>query len=84
MIFTVHLNNKFSFEPITTDDISQPIKQLDINKATQQSDEFAQLHASRVFLSYVPYVPYLRALSTPYPYLLNLFRMDLFPMAFIP
>ena len=84
MIFTVHLNNKFSFEPITTDDISQPIKQLDINKATQQSDEFAKLRASRVFLSYVPYVPYLRALSTPDPYLLNLFRMDLFPMAFIP
>ena len=30
-------NNKFSFEPITSDDISQQIKRLDINKATHKS-----------------------------------------------
>ena len=38
MVSTVHKNNKFSFEPITADDISQQIKRLDINKATQESD----------------------------------------------
>ena len=31
-------NNIFSFEPITADDISQQIKLLDINKATQERD----------------------------------------------
>ena len=35
---TVDKNNKFSFEPITANDISQQIKRLDINKATQESD----------------------------------------------
>ena len=30
--------NKFAFEPITTGDISQQIKRLDINKTTQESD----------------------------------------------
>ena len=38
MVSTVDKNNKFSFEPITADDISQQIKRLDINKATQESD----------------------------------------------
>ena len=35
---TVDKNSKFSFEPITANDISQQIKRLDINKATQESD----------------------------------------------
>ena len=38
MVSTVDKNNKFSFEPITADDISQQIKHLDINKTTQESD----------------------------------------------
>ena len=38
MVSTVDKNNKFSFESITADDISQQIKRLDINKATQESD----------------------------------------------
>ena len=38
MVSTVDKNNTFSFKPITTDDISQQIKRLDINKATQESD----------------------------------------------
>ena len=38
MVSTVDKNNKFSFETITADDISQQIKCLDINKATQESD----------------------------------------------
>ena len=38
MVYTVDKNNKFSFEFITADDISQQIKRLDINKATQESD----------------------------------------------
>ena len=38
MVSTADKNNKFSFEPITADDISQQIKRLDINKATQESD----------------------------------------------
>ena len=37
MVSTVDKNNKFSFEPITADDISQQIKRGDINKATQES-----------------------------------------------
>ena len=37
MVSTVNKNNKFSFEPITADDISQQIKRLDINKGTQRS-----------------------------------------------
>ena len=38
MVSTVDKNNKFSFEPITADDIPQQIKCLDISKATQESD----------------------------------------------
>ena len=38
MVSTVDKNNKFSFEPITADDISQQIKRLDINKPAQESD----------------------------------------------
>ena len=38
MVSTVDKNNKFSFEPITADDMKQQIKRLDINKATQESD----------------------------------------------
>ena len=38
MVSNVDMNNTFSFEPITADDISQQIKRLDINKATQESD----------------------------------------------
>ena len=38
MVYTVDKNKKFSFEFITADDISQQIKRLDINKATQESD----------------------------------------------
>ena len=38
MVYTVDKNNKFSFKFITADDISQQIKRLDINKATQESD----------------------------------------------
>ena len=38
MVPTANKNNKFSFEPITAHDISQQIKRLDINKATQESD----------------------------------------------
>ena len=37
MVSNVDKNNTFSFEPITADDISQQIKRLDINKATQES-----------------------------------------------
>ena len=37
MVSTV-VKNKFSFEPIAADDISQQIKRLLINKATQESD----------------------------------------------
>ena len=40
---TVGKNNKFCFEPITADDISQQIKRLDINKDTQESDIPTQL-----------------------------------------
>ena len=36
MISNVDKNNKFSFEPITADDISQETKHVDINKATQE------------------------------------------------
>ena len=43
MVSTVDKNNKFSFEPITADDILQQIKRLDINKATQESDIPAKL-----------------------------------------
>ena len=32
MVSTINKNNKFSFEPITADDISQQIERLDINK----------------------------------------------------
>lgn len=38
MVSTVDVNNTFSFEPISTDDISLQIKRLEINKATQESD----------------------------------------------
>ena len=38
MVSTVDKNNKFSFYPITADDIPQQIKRLDNNKATQESD----------------------------------------------
>ena len=38
MVSTVDKSNKFFFEPITADDISQQIKRLDINRATQESD----------------------------------------------
>ena len=38
IVSTVDKTNTFSFEPITADDISQQIKCLDINKATQESD----------------------------------------------
>ena len=38
IVSTADKNNKFSFEPITADDMSQQIKRLDINKATQESD----------------------------------------------
>ena len=37
MVSNVDMNNTFSFEPITADDISQQIKRLDINKAIQES-----------------------------------------------
>ena len=37
MVSTVDKNNKFSFESTTSDDISQQIKRLDINKATHKS-----------------------------------------------
>ena len=37
MISTVD-KNEFSFEPIIADDISQQMKRLNINKATQDSD----------------------------------------------
>ena len=30
--------NNFTFEPVTAGDLSQQIKRLDINKATQESD----------------------------------------------
>ena len=43
MVSTVNKNNKFSFEPITADDISQQIKRLDINKATQRSGILTKL-----------------------------------------
>ena len=36
MVSTADKNNKFSFEHITSDDISRQIKRLDINKATQE------------------------------------------------
>ena len=38
MVSIVDKNNMFSFEYITTDAISQQIKRLDINKATQESN----------------------------------------------
>ena len=38
MVSAVNKNNKFPFEPITEDDISQQIKRLDINKATRERD----------------------------------------------
>ena len=38
MVSTVDKNYKFSFEPITGDNVSKQIKRLDINKATQESD----------------------------------------------
>ena len=43
MVSTVVKDNKFSFEPLTADDISQQIKHLDINKATQEGDIPAKL-----------------------------------------
>ena len=38
MVPTVDKNNTFFFEPIIAEDISQQIKRLDINKATQEID----------------------------------------------
>ena len=38
MVYTVNKNNKFSFGPITADDISQQIKRLDINQPAEESD----------------------------------------------
>ena len=38
MVSTVNKSYKFPFEPITGDNVSQQIKRLDINKATQESD----------------------------------------------
>ena len=38
MVSTVNKNYNFPFEPITGDNVSQQIKWLDINKATQESD----------------------------------------------
>ena len=43
MVFTVCKNNTFSFEPITADDISQQVKRLDINKATQERNKPTRL-----------------------------------------
>ena len=43
MVTTVDKNNKFSFEPITADNISQQIKRLNINKATKGSDILTKL-----------------------------------------
>ena len=39
MVSTVDENNKFSFQPITADDISRQIKYLDINKATYKASK---------------------------------------------
>ena len=47
MVSTVDKNNKFSFEPITADDISKQIKRLDINKATQKNVSFELMFAKR-------------------------------------
>ena len=38
MVSTVNKSYKFPFEPITGNNVSQQIKRLDINKATQESD----------------------------------------------
>ena len=38
MVSTLDKNNKFSFVPITADDISPQTKCLDIIKPTQESD----------------------------------------------
>ena len=38
MVSTADENNEFSFKHITANDISQQIKRLHINKATQESD----------------------------------------------
>ena len=43
MVSTVDKNNKFSFEPITADNISQQIKRLNIGKATKGSDILTKL-----------------------------------------
>ena len=43
MVSTVDKNNKFSFEPITADNISQQIKRLNIDKATKGSDILTKL-----------------------------------------
>ena len=43
MVYTVNKNNKFSFEPITADDISQQIKRLDINQPAEESDVLTKL-----------------------------------------
>ena len=40
---TVDKNNKFSFGPITADDVSQQIKRLDINKTKKELDIPAKL-----------------------------------------
>ena len=43
MVSTVDKNNKFSFEPITADNISQQIKRLNIDKATKGSNILTKL-----------------------------------------
>ena len=55
MVFTVDKNNTFSFEPITANDISQQIKRLDINKATQESDIPTKLvkHFNNLIVDYL-------------------------------
>ena len=37
-VSTIDINKTFSFESITTGDISQQIKRFDINKATKESE----------------------------------------------
>ena len=55
MVPTVDKNNTFSFDPITADDISQQIKRLEINKATQESDIPAKIvkHFDNLIVDYL-------------------------------
>ena len=52
---TVDKNNKFSFELITADDVSQQIKRLDINKAKKELDIPAKLvkHFDNLIVNYL-------------------------------